>query len=101
MSTVQVWITGVASRLPAGSTALTSKACGPSRRPVSDFGDLQPTDVHSPPSCLHSNVEPACGEENSSVIEVDLVTAGNPPGVVVSGGEAVGAVALGVARKGR
>src|SRR6185503_12584189 len=55
-STVQLAVAGVASALPAGSTARTASVCLPSASAEYDAGDEQA--ASAPPSRAHSKREP-------------------------------------------
>src|SRR3954452_24171022 len=57
VSTVNVWVAGEASVLPAGAIARTANERRPSASAAVVNGDEQR--ANAPPSTLHSNVEPA------------------------------------------
>ena len=64
-STVQVCAAGVGSRLPAASSARTSKVCAPSVRPVYGCGLEQ--SAKAPPSSRHSKPGPASEARNEKL----------------------------------
>ncbi len=83
-STVQAWVAGVGSRLPAASSARTSKVCGASVRPTYDFGLEQ--SAKAPPSSRHSKPGPASEAVNEKLAPVELDAAGGEDVIVVFAG---------------
>ena len=83
-STVQVWLAGVASVLPAASVARTSKVWLPAPSEPSVSGLEH--DVQLPPSMRHSKVEPASEELNEKVGVVSFDGSGGVESIVVAGG---------------
>jgi hypothetical protein len=82
--TVQLWLAGVPSVLPAASIARTLKLCAPTAKLLW----VNPG-VHAakgPPSREHSKVEPDSLAENVNVALVLVVEAAGPESIVVSGG---------------
>src|SRR4051812_17607107 len=79
----QVWLAGVASRLPAASTARTSKVWLPSVSAELVWGLVQALQL--PPSILHSNVAPPSGELKANVGVASLSSAGGSESRLVSG----------------
>src|SRR3954454_22387110 len=79
----QAWLVGVASRLPAGSTARTSKVWLPSASAEVLWGLVQALQL--PPSIRHSNVAPASGELKANVGVAALSSAGGSESRLVSG----------------
>jgi hypothetical protein len=94
VSTVQVWVAGLASVFPAASFALTSKVCEPSERSLNVLGASQAAKVA--PSRLHSKVESFSVEENSKVAEA-LFTLPEGPSLMVVSGAVVSTVKVRVA----
>ena len=84
VSTVQVWVAGVASTLSATSTARTLSVWAPSARLLTWSGDSQA--AYSPLSSLHSSrftPESASAPANVRSADVAFVAAGGPSTVVV------------------
>ena len=84
VSTVQVWVAGVASTLSATSTARTLSVWAPSARSLTRSGDSQA--AYSPSSRRHSSrltPESASAPANDSSAVVAFVAAGGPSTVVV------------------
>src|SRR4051812_40101921 len=79
----QVWLAGVASRLPAASTARTSRGWLPSVSAELGWGLVQALQL--PPSILHSNLVPASGAVKANVGVAALSSAGGGELRVVSG----------------
>ena len=84
VSTVQAYVAGVGSTLPAASTARTASVWLPWPSPVYVTGSVHAT--NGPPSRLHSYVTGLSFEEKSNVAVVEFVAAGGPLTIVVSGG---------------
>ncbi len=84
VSTVQLRVAGLWSRLPAASTASTRNVCDPWLSVLKVIGLLQP--VKSCVSIWHRNVEPPSVELNVKVAEVEAVGADGPVRMFVSGG---------------
>jgi len=82
---VNVRVAGVASTLPAGSTAATVNVCDPLLSALVVSGEVHTT--NAPPSMLHLNVEPSSLEVNPNVGVVSLVVPpfGGPASIVVFG----------------
>src|SRR5918999_3319962 len=82
---VQVYSTGVASTFSEASVAKTRNVCGPSARPLYDFGGMQK--VYGPPSSEHSHVVPSSLASNLKFATV-LAVCGwfGPDRIVVTGG---------------
>lgn len=79
--TVQRWLAGVASRLPAASIARTEKVCRLRRSRAYLFGDAQR--AKRPASSLHSNAEAASLAANLNVaVDAVVFDAGREPSVV-------------------
>jgi hypothetical protein len=81
--TLQLWLAGLRSTLPAASLARTRSWCTPTASPVYSGGDGQVPKV--PPSREHSKVEPVSLDENVKVASVLPVSAGGPESIVVCG----------------
>src|SRR5688572_13306734 len=69
--TVQTWVAGVGSGLPAGSTARTRNVCVPTARSGYGFGEAH--DAQFAPSSAHWNVAVASSLENVKVALVRTV----------------------------
>jgi len=82
-STVHVWDAGVASVLPAGSVARTSKVWLPAPSALVVWGLVQAFQL--PPSTRHSNVEPASLELNWKLGVVLFDGLAGPLSIVVFG----------------
>src|SRR3954453_22543287 len=80
----QVYVAGVASRLPAASTARTSKVWLPSASAAVVWRLVQALQL--PPSIRHSNVAPPSGELKPKVGVASLSRAGGFEPMLVSGG---------------
>ena len=83
VSTTKACWAGVASVLPAGSVARTSKVCGPSPSAAVVWDELQ--DAHAPPSIRHSKLEPGWSDENANVGVASAVGSEGPLSIVVCG----------------
>src|SRR5205809_56529 len=83
-STVQVWLAGVGSALPAGSVACTAKMCVPSPRPLRPAGEVHA--ARMAPSSLHWKVVPVSFDENEKVAAASLTSGLGPALIVVCGG---------------
>ena len=82
-STVQGWLAGVGSVLPAASTARTSRTWSPSVTALSAYGLEQV--AHEPSSRRHSKPAPRSADENVNAAVVAVVTAAGPLSIAVSG----------------
>ena len=83
VSTVQPWIAGVGSTLPAASFARTANVWGPFARALRVAGEVQAAKVAA--SWEHSKVLPASVLVKAKVAEALLVSAGGLVVIVVSG----------------
>ena len=83
-STVQVCTAGVGSRLPAASSARTSKVCAPSVRPVYGCGLEQ--SAKAPPSSRHSKPGPASEARNEKLAFAEFDATGGAEVTVVFAG---------------
>ena len=75
-STVNVRVDGVASTLPAASSARTSKVCSPSASTAAVLGESQGAKLA--PSTRHSKLEPGSPDENPNVGVASLVVPRRP-----------------------
>ncbi len=89
VTTVHVAVAGVASALPAMSTARTCRVCSPSSRSLSTSGDTQSPNWSS--SRAHSKTAPNSSAEKVNSADVNVVEAGGPATMVVSGAVVSGA----------
>ena len=83
-STVQACVAGVASTLPAASSARTSNVCAASVSPVYDAGLEQ--SANAPPSSRHSNPGPASDAVNEKLALVEFDADGGEEVMVVFAG---------------
>ena len=83
-STVQACVAGVASTLPAASSARTSNVCAASVSPVYDWGLEQ--FAKAPPSSRHSKPGPASDAVNEKLAPVEFDAAGGEEVIVVFAG---------------
>src|SRR2546422_470378 len=90
--TVKVRLAGVRSSLPARSSALTSKVCGPSARPLKLAVVTSVNGVNAPPSRRQANRMLPTGVRLSAPVKLKvavgtLISPLGPPVMNVSGGE--------------
>ena len=93
-STVHSRRAGDGSRLPAASTALTSKPWAPAGTSVSTFGEAQAAKAAA--SSRHSKVAPLSGDSKANVAVVAWTDPVGPEVIAVSGGVVSAGVAVAV-----
>ena len=82
-TTVQLWLAGVASTLPAVSVACTWNVCTPADKTVYVVGEVQA--LNEPPSSLQAKVAVSVAVK-LKVAEVEATVPVGPEVIVVSGG---------------